>query len=168
MIMFHSRYNLRKHCNSKARSRLSILAVMLATASLISGNSAYASATLTVYTYESFTADWGPGPIIKEGFEAQCGGCTLDFVALDSSAGILNRVQLEGKNTKADVVLGLDTNLMAIAEDTGLLASSGVDTSHLQLPIDWESDTFVPYDFGYFAFIYDTEALPTHPPVLRS
>ncbi|MFK7859677.1 MAG: thiamine ABC transporter substrate binding subunit [Granulosicoccus sp.] len=118
---------------------------------------------LTVYTYESFTAEWGPGPSIKEGFEKQCGDCTVEFVALDSSAGILNRVQLEGANTRADVVLGLDTNLMAIAADTGLLAPSGVDTSALQLPIDWASDTFVPFDYGYFAFVYDTEAVESPP-----
>lgn len=119
--------------------------------------------SLTVYTYESFTAEWGPGPSIKEGFEQQCGDCTIEFVALDSSAGILNRVQLEGKNTRADVVLGLDTNLMAIAEDTGLLTPSGVDTSELNLPIDWTSDTFVPFDYGYFAFVYDKETLKSPP-----
>lgn len=119
--------------------------------------------TLTVYTYESFTAEWGPGPAIKAGFEEQCGDCSIDFVALDSSAGILNRVQLEGKSSPADVVLGLDTNLMAIAEDTGLLATSGVDTSKLTLPTTWASDIFVPFDYGYFAFVYDTEALAEPP-----
>ncbi len=119
--------------------------------------------TLTVYTYESFTAEWGPGPIIKSGFEEQCGDCTVEFVALDSSAGILNRVQLEGSSSKADVVLGLDTNLMAIAEDSGLLAPSGVDTSGLTLPVEWTSETFVPFDYGYFAFVYDTETLATPP-----
>ena len=129
----------------------------------LSAISVAAERSLTVYTYESFTAEWGPGPAIKTGFEAQCGDCSIDFVPLDSSAGILNRVQLEGKNTKADVVLGLDTNLMAIAEDTGLLAASEVDTSALELPIDWSSDVFVPFDFGYFAFVYDTEALSQPP-----
>ena len=117
---------------------------------------------LTVYTYDSFTSEWGPGPIVKKAFEAQC-DCTLQFVALDSSAGILSRVQLEGKNTKADVVLGLDTNLMAVAEDTGLLAPSEVDTSAVKLPIDWTSELFVPFDYGYFAFVYDTEALANPP-----
>ncbi len=29
--------------------------------------------TLTVYTYDSFAAEWGPGPQIKKNFEAQCG-----------------------------------------------------------------------------------------------
>ncbi len=123
---------------------------------------------LTVYTYESFTAEWGPGPAIKDGFEKQCGDCTINFVALDSSAGILNRVQLEGENTRADVVLGLDTNLMAIAEDTCLLAPSEIDTAHLQLPIEWTSETFVPYDFGYFAFVYDTDALSSPPTSFES
>lgn len=141
-----------------------LFTIVLGMSSLVLGNSAAAQERqLTVYTYESFTAEWGPGPAIKAGFEEQCADCTINFVALDSSAGILNRVQLEGDNTRADVVLGLDTNLMAIAEDTGLLAPSGIDTDHLQLPIEWTSKTFVPYDFGYFAFVYDTETLASPP-----
>lgn len=122
--------------------------------------------TLTVYTYESFTSEWGPGPVVKKAFETQC-DCTLQFVSLDSSAGILSRVQLEGKNTKADIVLGLDTNLMAVATDTGLLATSNIDTSAVKLPIEWISDTFVPFDYGYFAFVYDTEALANPPKSLE-
>ncbi len=118
--------------------------------------------TLTVYTYESFTSEWGPGPVIKKAFEEEC-NCVLDFVAIDSSAGILNRVQLEGKSSKADVVLGLDYNLMALAEDTGLLTKSETDMSAIKLPIEWASDIFVPFDYGHFAFVYDTEALDTPP-----
>ena len=121
------------------------------------------SNTLVIYTYESFTSEWGPGQAIKTAFEKNCGGCTIDFVALDSSAGILNRVQLEGDKTRADIVLGLDTNLMALAQDTGLLTVSDVELKKLDLPIEWTSDVFVPYDYGYFAFIYDTEKLDTPP-----
>ena len=143
------------------RSSSVALACLLA-AGLVAPSHA-AERTLTVYTYESFVAEWGPGPAIETAFEAECGDCDIDFVPLDSSAGILNRVQLEGAGTRADVVLGLDTNLMAIAEDSGLLAPSGVDTSSLVLPIDWTSETFVPYDYGFFAFVYDTEALDAPP-----
>ena len=131
-------------------------------AAVASSNNALAKDTLTVYTYESFTSEWGAGPIVKTAFEKTC-DCQIDFVALDSSTGILNRVQLEGDASRADVVLGLDTNLMALAEDTGLLAPSGVDTSALKLPIDWTSDVFVPFDYGYFAFVYDTEQMPEPP-----
>ncbi len=125
------------------------------------------AAELTVYTYESFTSEWGPGPKIKEAFEKKCADCTINFVALDNSAGILNRVKLEGDSSKADVVLGLDTNLMAEAEASGLLASSNADLSSLELPIEWNSETFVPYDYGYFAFVYDTEQLPSPPSSLK-
>jgi len=137
-----------------------LLAAVVAT---LSTTAMAAERTLTVYTYESFTAEWGPGPAIKKGFEEQCGDCTVEFIPLDSSAGILNRVQLEGNNTRADVVLGLDTNLMAIAQDTDLLAPSGVDTSKLSLPIEWTSDIFVPFDYGYFAFVYDSDVLAEPP-----
>ena len=54
-------------------------------------------------------------------FEKIC-ECDLQFVGLDSSIGILGRIQLEGKNTKADIALGLDTNLVHIAKETGYFA----------------------------------------------
>ena len=131
---------------------------------LVLGLSAHAAdRELVVYTYDSFTSEWGPGPKVKAAFEAECGDCTVKFVALDSSAGILNRVQLEGGRSEADIVLGLDTNLMAEAEATGLLADSQANLSGLDLPVDWQSAAFVPYDYGYFAFIYDTEKLPQPP-----
>jgi len=137
-------------------------AVIGALASTLLAGNAIAKDTLTVYTYDSFTSEWGAGPIVEKAFESSC-DCDLEFVALDSSAGILNRVQLEGDSTRADVVLGLDTNLMALAEDTGLLDTSDVDTSALALPIEWESDVFVPFDYGYFAFVYNTELMDTPP-----
>lgn len=119
--------------------------------------------TLTVYTYSSFVADWGPGPKVKKAFEAQCGDCTVTFVALDGGVDILQRLRLEGASTAADVVLGLDMNLMEEARDLDLLIPHGADTAALTLPIGWDDDTFLPYDWGQFAFVYDTEALPNPP-----
>ena len=136
---------------------------LLTLACVLAGTTQADNRELVVYTYDSFTSEWGPGPKVKAAFETECGDCTVKFVALDNSAGILNRVQLEGKSSEADIVLGLDTNLMAEAEATGLLADSNADLSSLALPIEWQSSAFVPYDYGYFAFIYDTEALPEPP-----
>ena len=125
-----------------------------------------AGKTLTVYTYDAFTSDWGPGPAIKEAFEAEC-GCTLEYVALDSSIGVLSRLRLEGENNKADIVLGLDLNILAEAKDSGLFAAHGVAPQGLALPVSWEDDTFLPFDYGYFAFVYDTEALASPPKSLK-
>ena len=78
---------------------------------------------LTVYTYNSFTSEWGPGPAVQKAFEAEC-GCKLDYVAVEDGAALLSRLLLEGKNTKADIVLGLDTNLTAEAAATGLVRAA--------------------------------------------
>jgi len=122
--------------------------------------------TLNVYTYDSFASEWGPGPKIKANFEAEC-GCELNFVTLDSSVGILSRVQLEGGASEADVLLGLDLNVMEAAKKSGLLAKHSVDTSAVTTPGGWDDSYFVPFDQGYFAFIYDSEKLETPPASLK-
>ena len=53
------------------RKRLSVLISTLALA--LPALPAAAKDKLTVYTYESFTAEWGPGPVVKKNFEAECG-----------------------------------------------------------------------------------------------
>ncbi|MBE3895040.1 thiamine ABC transporter substrate binding subunit [Vibrio parahaemolyticus] len=133
----------------------------------ITSTSAFATEnTLTIYTYDSFAADWGPGPKIEQAFEAKC-GCDVNFVALDDGVSILNRLRLEGGNSKADIVLGLDKNLMAEAKKTGLLTEHNVDTANTVLPNGWSDTTFVPYDYGYFAFVYNKEKLANPPKSMK-
>lgn len=117
---------------------------------------------LTIYTYDSFASEWGPGPVIEKAFEARC-NCDLKFVALDSSIGILGRVQIEGAASAADIVLGLDTNLTSIAAATGLFERHGVQSSANNLPVAFSSDVFMPFDWGNFAFVYDTDRLSSPP-----
>jgi len=126
----------------------------------------FAKPVLTVYTYDSFAADWGPGPGVKKAFEAQC-DCELKFVALEDAVSLLNRLRMEGKNSKADVVLGLDNNLVDAAAQTGLFAPSKVDYSKLNIPGGWNNTTFVPYDYGYFAFVYDKNKVKNPPHSLK-
>ncbi len=68
-----------------------ILAVGVLLAGIAFPAAAAERPTLTVYTYSSFTADWGPGPAIKKAFEAEC-DCTLDFIGLEGGLGILSRL----------------------------------------------------------------------------
>ncbi|MCX2760118.1 thiamine ABC transporter substrate binding subunit [Vibrio sp. Sgm 22] len=138
----------------------------LAVTTAISFSAFAADNTLTVYTYDSFAADWGPRPAVEKAFKEKC-GCDVNFVALEDGVSILNRLRLEGGNSKADIVLGLDNNLMAEAKATGLLAEHNVDTSSVTLPNGWDDKTFVPYDFGYFAFVYNTEKLANPPKSLK-
>ena len=145
-----------------------IFMVSLITAISFGLSSAFAAEKpeLVIYTYDSFASEWGPGPQIKTAFEKDC-DCTVSFVGLDSSVGILGRIQLEGENSKADIALGLDTSLTAIAAKTGLFAPHQIDTSaNLSLPADiggWSDQYFLPYDWGYFAFNYDKSRLADAP-----
>lgn len=121
---------------------------------------------LTIYTYESFTSEWGPGPKIKEAFEKTC-GCTINFVSVADGVALLSRLKLEGTSTKADVVLGIDTNLITEAKETGLFDASGIDASALKVPGGFKDDVFVPYDYGHFAVVYDTQAIKNPPQSMK-
>ena len=132
---------------------------LLFAAGLLSATTAMAAdetPQLTVYTYDSFVSDWGPGPQVEAAFEASC-GCDLNFVGVADGAALLSRLRLEGANSDADIVLGLDTNLITAARETGLFAPHAVSAEYA-LPVDWADDTFVPYDWGYFAFVHNADA----------
>ena len=116
---------------------------------------------LTVYTYDSFVTEWGPGPVVEAAFEESC-GCDLRFVPAGDGAALLSRLELEGDTTEADIVLGLDTNLTARAAATGLFAPHGVSAA-MDLPVTWDDPLFLPYDWGHFAFVHDRAKLPDPP-----
>lgn len=110
---------------------------------------------LTVYTYDSFNTEWGPGPAVEAAFEATC-ACDLEFVAAGDGAALLSRIKLEGAGTDADIVLGLDNSLMGDAAASGLFADVAVAADYA-LPVEWADSMFVPFDWGYFAFVAGAE-----------
>jgi thiamine transport system substrate-binding protein len=116
---------------------------------------------LTVLTYDSFNTEWGPGPQVEKAFEAEC-SCDLRFVTAGDGAALLARVQLEGARSEADVVLGLDTSLTAAATATGLFGPHNV-TSENNLPLAYADPLFVPFDWGWFAFVFDRTKLAVPP-----
>ena len=125
-----------------------------------------AKPVLTVYTYESFLPEWGPGPKIEAAFEMTC-GCDLQWVGLGDGVEILNRLKLEGAGTKADVALGMTAEMVPEMKATGLFETSGTDLAVLTVPGGYADDTFVPFDYSYLAFIYDTETVKNPPKSLE-
>lgn len=116
---------------------------------------------LTVLTYDSFTSEWGPGPAIEKAFEETC-ACDLRLVPAGDGAALLARIQLEGAASDADIVLGLDTSLTAAATATQLFAPHGKNQD-TTLPVDFTDPTFLPFDWGWFAFVHDRTRLPEPP-----
>lgn len=141
------------------------LATMLLTAAGLA-QAAETKPVLTVYTYDSFAGDWGPGPKIKLAFEAEC-HCELKWVKLEDGVAILNRLKLEGSHSKADVALGMDEAMLADAHNSKLFIPHNTDTKSLSLPSGWQDNTFLPFDYGYFSFVYDSSKLKQPPQSLK-
>ncbi|WP_172298120.1 thiamine ABC transporter substrate binding subunit [Pseudoruegeria sp. HB172150] len=113
---------------------------------------------LTVYAPDYFGSEWGPGPAIEEGFEARC-DCDLEY----SIGALLPRLLLEGEDTKADIVIGFNTDVTKRARETWLFAPHGQDNASLDLPIEWTDDIFLPFNWGHTAFVYDTDRVENPP-----
>lgn len=134
------------------------VALLAATAAGASPVAAQDKPVLTVYAGDYIASEWGPGPKIETGFEAFC-DCDLQFVTGD----ILPRILMEGENTDADIVFGLNTDVTARARASGLFAPHGQDTTEMTLPVEWTDDVFLPYNWGETAFIYDDTRLENPP-----
>lgn len=135
-------------------------------AALMASTMVLSNDTLTIYTYESFTSEWGPGPVLEERFEANC-NCDVQFVGLEDGVALLNRLRLEGAQSQADIILGLDDALVAETKALNLLAEHNQNLSALTLPYEWIDNQFVPYDYGHFAFVYDDTRVSDVPTSLK-
>lgn len=131
---------------------------LIAAAMLLASQAGADTPVLTIYAGDYFSSEWGPGPMIETGFEEIC-ACDLQF----STGDLLPRLLLEGERTKADVVIGLTSDVTAKARATDLFAPHGQDNSALTLPIEWTDDTFLPFNYGHTAFIYNETTMPNPP-----
>ena len=100
--------------------------------------------TLIIYTYDSFAAEWGPGPAIETAFEKKC-ECEVEFVATSNAGTLLTKIKLEGANSKADIVLGFELNFLVEAENTNLFVKHEIVPN---IKLDWDNQYFTPYDYG--------------------
>jgi thiamine transport system substrate-binding protein len=119
---------------------------------------------VVVWTYDSFSSEWGPGPAATEDFRERT-GLTVRWVSHGDAGELLARLLLEGTRADADIVLGLDQNLASRALDSGLLEAyrpAGAEGIPPELLVDpgW---SLIPFDYSYFAFVYDSQALPVPP-----
>lgn len=113
---------------------------------------------LIVYIYDFFVVDWGFGLVVKKVFEVDC-NCELKLVVLEDGVLFFNCLWMEGKNSKVDVVLGLDNNLLDVVSKIGLFVKSGVVVDVVNVFGGWNNDIFVLFDYGYFVFVYDKNKL---------
>ena len=118
---------------------------------------------VVVYTYNSFSGEWGAGPEIARLFEEKT-GIKVTYAEVGDSGQILSRAILEKKNPNADVLVGLDNYSAEKAVESGVLTvykPAGADTlipSELSDKLNVKTGKWylTPYDYSHFAFIFDT------------
>ena len=137
--------------------------VFLFLGGILSSTGAFAAkAILNVYTNDSFPSKWGPGPQIKADFEVSC-GCEVKFVPVANGAALLTRLKIEGKSTKADIALGLDSTVTSEAKSLGIFLPYKSDGA-ISLPVPVEDlDLFTPFDYGWLAFMLDSRKFASRP-----
>ena len=124
-----------------------------------------------VYTYDSFSGEWGPGPELQKKFE-QATGYKLVFVDCGDGVQAYNRALLEKDDVQADVIVGIDNNLAAKARASGILTSYMPknadkvisDSLRASLGNDW---LLTPYDYNHFSLVYDTKSTTPAPASLE-
>ncbi|WP_300673147.1 thiamine ABC transporter substrate binding subunit [Desulfoluna sp.] len=149
------------------RVMLAVLCLCLATLPAYAGNRE-TDGKLVIYTYDSFASEWGLAPKVIPAFE-KVSGLKVELISVGSSGQVLQRAMLEKDHPKADVVIGIDNNLLAKARKSGVLSpyrSAGLDRVPEALRFDPECQV-TPFDYGYFAMIYDSEVIKNPPQSLE-
>lgn len=124
---------------------------------------------VVIYTYDSFTSEWGAAPQLIKDFEAQTGlKCTM--LTVGDGVQILSKAVLEKDAPQADVLLGVDNNMMdkvVAAEVLEPYKPEHADTcvpEELRLTEDW---LVTPYDWSYFAMIHNSTSNTPAPTCLE-
>jgi len=123
---------------------------------------------LLVYTYDSFSSAWGPGPAIAEAFFEKT-GITIEFNAPGDAITTLNQLILEKDRLQADLIIGLDNHLTDRALDADILEpykTPLLETLPSEFVFD-KSNRLIPYDYGHFAICYDSQLLEKPPASLE-
>ena len=144
------------------------LGLLLLAASRLGAAPTPETADLTIYAYDSFVSEWGPAGKVIPKFEEKY-GVTVSVVSVGDAGQVLSRVILEKDQPRADIVIGIDNNLLARAIEEDILEpyrSPNIELIPEELRFD-PSFAVTPFDYGYFALVWDSEKLDTYPESLE-
>ncbi|MCK4247427.1 MAG: thiamine ABC transporter substrate-binding protein [Methanomicrobia archaeon] len=137
---------------------LAITALVLALAGCVSEE--IEEDKLVIYTYDSFVSEWGIGPKIVPLFE-EAYNCKVEIKAVGDAGDVLNRAIIEKNNPRADILIGIDNNSLSKALKNDILVPytpKTIDVVPEQFIFD-PTYHVVPFDYGYIAFVYDSEII---------
>ncbi|MBR5401366.1 MAG: thiamine ABC transporter substrate-binding protein [Treponema sp.] len=120
---------------------------------------------VVVYTYNSFSGEWGAGPEIARLFEQKT-GIKVTYAEVGDSGQILSKAILEKKKPVVDVLVGLDNYSAEKALKSGVLIDYKPADAEKLIPAELSAKLnggagskkwfLTPYDYSHFAFIFDS------------
>ncbi|NCB02511.1 MAG: thiamine ABC transporter substrate-binding protein, partial [Spirochaetia bacterium] len=119
---------------------------------------------LTVYAYDSFVSEWGPGPIVVPMFE-EATGIKVNLVSVGNGGELLTKLELEKNSPKADVVIGISHELLSKTLSSNLFIpyeSPVLEEIPLSIQFD-ETYSLLPFNYASYSFNYDSESLSVIP-----
>ncbi len=122
------------------------------------------STELTIYAYDSFVSEWGPGPAIFSAFEEKY-GIKISVISAGDAGQVLQKAIIEKDNPRADLLIGIDNNLLAKALSEDIFEpykSKNLNKIPEELLFD-NTNNLTPFDYGYFSIIYDSEKISNPP-----
>jgi thiamine transport system substrate-binding protein len=151
---------MNKHRIFCAVLAISLLPVFLFAQGIKENPSSQVKREITVYAYDAFCGDWGPGPTIVPEFEAKT-GIKVNLVSAGDAIEMLTKANSEKGNPVADVVVGISNDMAAKAYASNLFESYDSPVlasipSFLQFD---SSKRLLPFDYGNFSFVVDTEKM---------
>ena len=118
--------------------------------------------TLTVYAYDTFCGDWGAAGSVIPAFEEKT-GIKVNLVSSGAALEVINKVRLEGERTECDVILGITDDIADKAYDL-LESYNSPNLKNIDQRMVFDSQNrLIPYDYGVFAFVCDSESNITMP-----
>ncbi|MBR5645065.1 MAG: thiamine ABC transporter substrate-binding protein [Treponema sp.] len=114
-----------------------------------------------VYTYNSFSGEWGAGPEIARLFKEKT-GLEIEYADCGDGGQILSKAILEKDDPYADVLIGLDNSIYEKAIESKILLKWKPQMNlkeGLIGQLNVNNDIYIiPYDYSPFAFMFDTNS----------
>lgn len=147
----------------RLRVYMFLLAATLLPLSVATTQAIGATDELVIYAYDSFVSYGLAGATIHK-FEDQ-NNCKVTVVGVGDAGSVLNRAIMEKDNPKADILVGVDNNLLTKALAADVLEVYKPQNMDL-IPVKFRFDPtyhVTPFDYGYVAINYDSEKVAEPP-----
>ncbi len=143
---------------------LCLLCAVYVSAKASKEEAAQEAQTLVVYATDSFLSEWGPAPQVFPKFEEKY-GIKIESRQVGSAGEIVNLVIMDKGKQSADIIIGADNNLLSTLLDNDVLAPykpAGIEKVKDELLFD-KTYHLIPYDYSFFALVYDSNKIKNPP-----